>query len=83
MPVGGDEGAADGDRAVELDVGVEVDEPGEDAEDVVGNWRAGEIVDEPAEFGVGFHPAKELDDLRLGEVMSEEGTEDEVGWLRR
>ena len=54
---------------------------GKDAEKMIGNRSAGEIVDEPAEFGVDLHPLQEANDVRLGEVVGKERTDDEMNWL--
>ena len=54
---------------------------GKDPEKMIGNRSAGEIVDEPAEFGVVFHPLQEANDVRLGEVVGKERTDDEVNRL--
>ena len=49
---------------------------GEEAKEVVGNGRAREIVDKPAELGMEFQPLKEANQVRLGEVMCELRTDD-------
>ena len=54
---------------------------GKDAEKMIGNRSAGEIVDEPAEFGVDLHPLQEANDVRLGEVVGKERADDEVNRL--
>ena len=56
---------------------------GEDAQEMIGNGGAREIVDEPTKLGVKFHPFEKADHVRLGEVMGEEGTDDQVNRLVR
>ncbi len=62
LPVLRNEGARDGDGAVVLHEGMEAGEFRKDAEEMVGNGGAGEIVDEPAELGVALHPLEEADE---------------------
>jgi hypothetical protein len=56
---------------------------GEDAKEMERNRCAGEIVDEPAEFGVVFHPLEEANDVRLSEVVGKKRADDEVNRLFR
>ena len=41
-------------------------------------WRRERVVDEPAQRGVLFHPLKKADNIRLHEMMREEGADDDV-----
>ena len=50
-------------------------------QEMVGNRGAGEIVDEPAQFAVHFHPLHKANQVGLGEMVREEGTDDEVNRL--
>ena len=81
LPVVGDEGAAERDGAVVRDVAVPAEEERDEAEESGGAAAAVEIVDEPAEAGVDFHPAKVADDFGGAEVVGEERAEDDVGLL--
>jgi hypothetical protein len=54
---------------------------GKHPKEMIGNRSAREIVDEPAEFSVGLHPLQEANQVRLREVVGEEGTDDEVDRL--
>lgn len=78
VPVGGAEAAEDGDRAVVLDEGVPGGEAGGEREEGEGDRLAVEVVDEPAEAGLGLHPAEELDDFGVGEVVGEQRADDDV-----
>ena len=54
---------------------------GKDAKEMERNRCAGEIINEPAEFGVDLRPLQEANHVRLGEVVGKERTEDEVNRL--
>src|ERR1039458_6159770 len=81
LPILGNKGASDGDGAVVLNKRVKASKFGKHAKKMIGNRGAGEIVDEPAEFGVELHPLQEANDVRLSEVVGEERTDDEVNRL--
>jgi hypothetical protein len=64
-----------------LDKRVKASKFGEHPKEMIGNRSAGEIVDEPAEFGAELHPLQEANQVRLREVVREKGTDDEVNRL--
>ncbi len=55
----------------------------EDAKCMIGNRGPREIVDEPSDGCVRFHPAEKLNDLLVGEMMREQRTDDQIGRMRR
>ena len=69
FPIPADERACDGHRAIVLHKRMQAGHFGEEAKEMVGNGRAREIVDEPAEPGVELHPSEEANHVRLVEVM--------------
>jgi len=81
LPILGNKGASDGYGAVVLNKRVKAGKFGKDAEKMIGNRSAREIVDEPAKLGVDIHPLQEANDVRLGEMVGKERTDDEMNWL--
>ena len=71
-PIVRDEGARDRDRPVVLDESMKAGKLGEDAQEVIGDCGAGEIVDEPAMLGIRFHPLEKANQVWLGEMVREE-----------
>lgn len=47
-------------------------------EEMVGNRRARQVVDEPANIRSLFHPEEETYDVRLGEMVGHKGTDNDV-----
>ena len=66
-----------------MDKRVKAGEFGKDSEEMERNCSAGEIVDEPADFGVVLHPLQEANDAGLSEVVGEEGADNDVNRLFR
>src|ERR1700691_2043016 len=82
-PIRGDEGTRDGNRSIVLHKRVKPGQFGERAEDIVRNGSARKIVDEPSNASVRFHPLEEFNNLFVGKVVREEGTDHQVRLLRR
>ena len=77
-PIVREEGACDRDRAVVLHEAMKASKFGEDPQEMIGNRGAGEIVDEPAKLCGRFHPLHKANQVRLGEMVREEGTDNKV-----
>ena len=56
---------------------------GEYAKQMIRNRCAREVVDEPTDLSVEFHPFQKANHAGLGEVVGEEGTDDDVNRLVR
>lgn len=78
LPILGEEAAPYRYGSIILDEGMPVGEPCPQSKEMVRHTLAMEVVDEPSASGSALHPLKEMHDLRIGEVMREQRTDDDV-----
>src|SRR5208337_4735944 len=83
LPLCRTKSSSDGGRAIVLDKGMKPGQFGEDAEEMVGEWRTREIVDEPADLRVPLHPLQKSNNIVSRKMMSKERTDDKMNGFRR
>ena len=78
-PVVGDKASTDRHRSIISGERMEPQDRCNQTKEMVRNRLAMKIVDEPSQAGRALHPSQQCDDLRIGQVMRQKRTDDDIG----